>query len=61
MAIKHQENQLQGRVTLDNIRENIFELKREQNAIKAKLGNVEESLKTIMEIMVSRNTTVDRY
>ena len=61
VAVKQQQSQSLGRVTLENVREQIFDLKKEQNNIKTKLTSLEDKLKLVLEIMMSRQPTVDRH
>ena len=51
---------LGAKVSLENVDENILDLKREQAQIKSKLAAMEENINTILEIMVSRNPVVER-
>ena len=61
VSVKQQQTQSLGRVTLENVREQIFDLKKEQNNIKTKLTSLEDKLKLVLEIMMSRQPTVDRH
>ena len=47
-------------MTLAEVGNNLVELKREQANLKNKLNSVEENIKTILDIMVSRNPKVER-
>ncbi len=61
VAAKQQQNQAHGaKVTLENLEEEILDLKREQNQIKSKLTHMDDNVKTILEIMASRQPTVER-
>ena len=59
-AKQQQMQSLGAKVTLENLDENIQDLRRDQAQIKAKLSGMEESINTILEIMVSRNPVVER-
>lgn len=61
IALKQQQNQVHGaKVTLENLEEDILELKREQGQIKSKLNHLDDNVKTILEIMASRQPIVER-
>jgi hypothetical protein len=60
VALKQQQNQSLGKVTLENIGDNIMDMKREQAQLKAKLVHLDDTVKTILEIMVSRQPMVER-
>ena len=61
VAAKQQQSQNLGtKMTLAEVGNNLVDLKREQANLKMKLMGVEENIKTILDIMVSRNPTVDR-
>ena len=59
-AKQQQMQSLGAKVSLENVDENILDLKREQAQIKSKLAAMEDNINTILEIMVSRNPVVER-
>ena len=61
VAAKQQQNQnLGAKMTLAEVGNNLVDLKRDQVALKTKLMGVEENIKTILDIMASRNPAVQR-
>lgn len=61
VALKKQQSQTLGaKVTLENLGENMQDLKWEQNQLKLKLNHIEDNIKTILEIMSSRHPAVER-
>ena len=60
VALKQQQSKLHNKATLDNLGEDILDLKREQFALKSKLSQLDDNVKTILEIMVSRQPPVER-
>ena len=59
-AKQQQSHDLGAKMTLTEVGNNIVELKREQANLRSKLNGVEENIKTILDIMVSRNPAVQR-
>ena len=59
-AKQQQSHDLGAKMTLAEVGNNLVELKREQANLRNKLNGVEENIKTILDIMVSRNPTVER-
>ena len=59
-AKQQQSHDLGAKMTLAEVGNNLVELKREQANLKNKLNSVEENIKTILDIMVSRNPKVER-
>lgn len=61
VALKQQQNSQHGeKVTLENLGDDIRDVKREQAQLKAKLNHLDDNVKTILEIMVSRQPIVER-
>ena len=60
-AKQQQSHDLGAKMTLAEVGSNLVELKKEQENLKIKLNGVEENIKTILDIMVSRNPKVDRF
>ena len=50
-----------GRANLENVHEEICELKKDVTGIKGKISGMEENLKTLLEIMMSRQEPVQRH
>ena len=59
-AKQQQSHDLGAKMTLAEVGTNLVELKKEQENLKIKLNGVEENIKTILDIMVSRNPAVQR-
>ena len=59
-AKQQQSHDLGAKMTLAEVGNNLVELKREQANLRNKLNGVEENIKTILDIMVSRNPIVER-
>jgi hypothetical protein len=59
-AKQQQSHDLGAKMTLAEVGNNLVELKKEQENLKMKLNGVEENIKTILDIMISRNPTVQR-
>ncbi len=58
----HQQHELSmGRATLENVSEELADLKKDVGGMKGKLGAMEENLKTLLEIMMSRQGPVERH
>ena len=61
VALKQQQNASHGaKVTLENLGDDMVYLKREQAQLKSKLNHLDDNVKTILEIMASRQPTVER-
>lgn len=60
VSLKQQQNQLVGKVTLENVRESIHDVKKDQVQVKNKLNQIEETLRGVLEIMASRRPVVER-
>ena len=58
VSMKQQHELSLGRVTLENVGEELKDMKKEVAGIKGKLTGVEENLRTLLEIMMSRQTGV---
>ena len=48
------------KITLEQVGEDLIDMKKEQAGIKGRIGRIEESIELILEIMQSRRPTVDR-
>jgi len=60
VAAKQQPSQSDEDVTLETLGEGLSDVKREQVQLKQKLLSIEDSLKTLVEIMISRHPPVQR-
>ena len=60
MALKEQQSAKHAKVTLDDLGADISDVKREQLQLKSKLNHLDDSMKTILEIMASRHPLVER-
>ena len=62
IGLKQQQSDSLGRITLENVREWIMDVKKEQTALRNKLGSIEENVQTLLEILASRHMqpTVER-
>ena len=60
-AKQQQSHDLGAKMTLAEVGNNLVDLKKEQANLKIKLNGVEENIKTILDIMVSRNPNVQRF
>ncbi len=58
--MQQQKSQSLGKVTLDTVRDNLMEVRREQASVKQKLSVLEESIRDLIEIMASRHAGVER-
>ena len=59
--MKQQQSKNRGnKVTLDNLGDDMNDLKREQSQLKSKLNHLHDNVNTILEIMASRQPTVER-
>jgi hypothetical protein len=56
VSMKQQHELSLGRVTLENVGEELMDMKKEVAGLKGKMAGVEENLKTLLEIMMSRQT-----
>ena len=45
---------------MENLGDDILDIKREQSQLKAKLNHLDDNVKTILEIMASRQPVVER-
>ncbi len=60
VAAKTQPAQSDEDVTLESLGEGLADVKREQVQLKQKLLGIEDSLKTLVEIMIGRQAPVER-
>ena len=61
VALKQQQSQVHGtKVTMENLGDDILDIKREQSQLKAKLNHLDDNVKTILEIMARRQPVVER-
>lgn len=61
VAMKQQQSKNRGnKVTLDNLGDDMNDLKREQSQLKSKLNHLHDNVNTILEIMASRQPIVER-
>ena len=61
VALKQQQSQVHGtKVTMEHLGDDILDIKREQSQLKAKLNHLDDNVKTILEIMASRQPVVER-
>lgn len=61
VALKQQQNQAHGaKVTLEQLETEILDMKRDASQIKSKLNHLDDNVKTILEIMASRQPVVER-
>ena len=61
VAMKQQQSKNHGtKVTLENLGDDIVDLKREQSQLKSKLNHLHDNVNTILEIMASRQPIVER-
>ena len=62
VTLKQQRQQVDGdgQFSLESVGENVNELRREQYGIKQKINALEENVKMVLEVMLSRQPTVQR-
>ena len=61
VALKQQQSQVHGaKVTMENLADDINDIKREQSQLKGKLNDLDDNIRTILDIMASRQPKVER-